>query len=135
MSLATAEDAKELLYDTLFWRAYCLLELGDMPAMDVAIEAQAGLAQELQQPLYLCVNIQFRAMRALLAGRFADSERLAQEALAIGQRLRTENVAGIFGLQMFTLRREQDASRNWNPPCGTLSSDTRRRPPGAPAWR
>ena len=78
-----------------------------MPAMDVAIEAHAGLAQDLQQPLNLCLNIQFQAMRALLAGRFADSERLAQEALAIGQRLQTENVAGIFGLQMFTLRREQ----------------------------
>jgi len=75
--------------------------------MDTAIEAHAGLAQELQQPLYLCVATQFRAMRALLAGRFADSERLAQEALALGQSLQTENVAGIFGLQMFTLRREQ----------------------------
>ena len=109
--LATAEDAKELLHDALFWRVYCLLELGDMPAMDAAIEAYVSLVQELQQPLFLCLSTQFRAMRALLAGHFEDSERLAQEALAIGQSLQTENLAGIFGLQMFTLRREQGRLR------------------------
>jgi DNA-binding CsgD family transcriptional regulator len=113
--IATAEDAKELLNDALFWRVYCLLELGDMPAMDAAIEAHADLSQELQQPLYLCLVTQFRAMRALLAGRFADSEHLAQEALAIGQSLQTENIAGIFGLQMFTLRREQARLRELEP--------------------
>jgi predicted ATPase/class 3 adenylate cyclase/DNA-binding CsgD family transcriptional regulator len=113
--IATAEDAKELLNDALFWRVYCLLELGDIPAMDAAIEAYASLVQELQQPLYLCLSTQFRAMRALLAGRFEDSECLAQEALAIGQSLQTENVAGIFGLQMFTLRREQGRLQELEP--------------------
>jgi tetratricopeptide (TPR) repeat protein len=113
--IATAEDAKELLNDALFWRAYCLLELGDMPAMDAAIEAHVNLAQEMQQPLYLCLVTQFRAMRALLAGRFADSERMAQEAFTIGQNLQTENVAGIFGLQMFTVRREQGRLRELEP--------------------
>ena len=51
--LATAEDAKELLNDALFWRVYCLLELGDMPAMDVAIEAHAGLAQDLPAAAFI----------------------------------------------------------------------------------
>ena len=54
-------------------------------------------------------------MRALMEGRFVDSERLAQEALAIGQRLQTENAAGIFGLQMFTLRREQGRLKELEP--------------------
>jgi tetratricopeptide (TPR) repeat protein len=115
VSLATAGEARELLYDAHFWLVYCLLELGDIPAMDAAIEVHTSLAQELQQPLYLCLSIQFRAMRALLAGRFEDSERLAQEALAIGQSLQTENVAGIFGLQMFTLRREQGRLKELEP--------------------
>src|SRR4029077_13047848 len=43
----------------------------------------------------------------LMRGRFEDSERLAQEAFATGQRLQTETAAGVFGLQMFALRREQ----------------------------
>ena len=105
--LATAGDARELLNDAHWWRVYCLLELGDIPAMDAEVDVYAGIVQELQQPFYLCLITQLRAMQALMAGRFADSERLAQEALAIGQSLQTENIAGIFGLQMFTLRREQ----------------------------
>ena len=46
-------------------------------------------------------------MRVLLDGRFAEGERLAQQALAIGQRLQAEAIDGAFGMQMFTLRREQ----------------------------
>jgi len=42
-----------------------------------------------------------------MRGRFEDSERLAQQAFAIGQRLQTETAPGILGLQMFALRREQ----------------------------
>lgn len=107
LHLAKAANAKEQLIDALYWRWFCLLELGDMPATDAAIDAFARIAEEAQLPFELCLATGFRAMRALMQGRFADSERLAQEALAIGQRLQTENAAGIFGLQMFTLRREQ----------------------------
>lgn len=114
-TLPLAGDARELLTDAHFWHLYCSLELGDIPAVDAALEAYASLTQELQQPLCVCLTTQFRAMRALLAGRFADSERLAQEALAVGQSLQTENAAGVFGLQMFTLRREQGRLRELEP--------------------
>ena len=36
-----------------------------------------------------------------------EGERLAQEALAIGKRLRGQDAFGVLGVQMFTLRREQ----------------------------
>jgi len=39
VTLATAGNARELLYDAHWLRAYCLLELGDMPTMDAAIAA------------------------------------------------------------------------------------------------
>jgi tetratricopeptide (TPR) repeat protein len=51
----------------------------------------------------------------LLEGRFDDYEHLAQEALAIGQSLENESTAGIFGMQMFTLRREQGRLREVEP--------------------
>jgi len=85
----------------------CLLELGDMLATDTEIDAYDSIAEERQLLFELFVAKGFRAMRALMQGRFADSECLAQEALAIGQRLQTDNSAGIFGIQIFTLRREQ----------------------------
>jgi tetratricopeptide (TPR) repeat protein len=52
-----------------------------------------------------------RATLALLRGHFADSERLAQEAFAIGQSAQTESAAGILGQQMFAVRREQGRLR------------------------
>jgi predicted ATPase/class 3 adenylate cyclase len=116
LQLAEATNVKKpLTWAAHLWRAYCLLELGDMPATDAEIDAFARLAEELQQPFLLCQPPGFRSMRALMQGRFADSERLAQEALAIGQRLQTENAAGIFGLQMFTLRREQGRLKELEP--------------------
>jgi tetratricopeptide (TPR) repeat protein len=57
----------------------------------------------------------YRAMRALMDGRFEDSERFAQKALAIGQRLQLETAPGAFGLQMFALRREQGGLREVEP--------------------
>jgi tetratricopeptide (TPR) repeat protein len=54
-------------------------------------------------------------MRALMRGDFAASERLAEEASALGQRLQTQNASGIFALQMFTLRREQGRLKELEP--------------------
>jgi DNA-binding CsgD family transcriptional regulator len=50
-------------------------------------------------------------MIATHQGRFADAEALAQQALRCGQRFDRGNAAGIFGVQMFTLRRHQGRLR------------------------
>jgi hypothetical protein len=46
-------------------------------------------------------------MRAILHGEFADAERFAQEALEIAGESEGELAAGVYGVQMFTIRREQ----------------------------
>jgi class 3 adenylate cyclase/tetratricopeptide (TPR) repeat protein len=112
---ATEANAQQLLLNARLWCMYSLLELGDMPATDAEIDAYASLTEEQQQPLHLSLTTGFRAMRALMQGRFADSERLAQQALSIGQRLQTETAAGIFGQQMFALRREQGLLKELEP--------------------
>ncbi|MBI1885646.1 MAG: AAA family ATPase [Chloroflexi bacterium] len=104
-----AEDAgdKEMALEWRHWRLIDLLELGDIEAVDVEIEAYSSLAQELRQPHFLRVTAILQAMRALLVGRFEDTERLAQEALAIGQRMGAQNAAANFAIVLFFLRREQ----------------------------
>ena len=57
----------------------------------------------------------FRATSGRNAGRFEDSERLAQQALTIGQRVQTETASGIFGQQMFALRRQQGRLKEVEP--------------------
>ena len=67
------------------------------------------------QPFGLSLNTMLRATRALMQGHFEESERLAQEAFAIGQSAQTETAAGVFGLQMFALRREQGRLKEVEP--------------------
>jgi tetratricopeptide (TPR) repeat protein len=114
LQLARAVNAQELLLEAHWSRVYCLVELGEMPTADAEIDAYARLAEEKQQPFHLCLATGFQAMRALMQGRFADSERLAQQGLTLGQSLQTENAAD-FGLQMFTLRREQGRLKELEP--------------------
>ena len=45
--------------------------------------------------------------RSINAGASTEAERLAGEAHAIGQPLGVDNVDGVLGVQMFTIRREQ----------------------------
>jgi tetratricopeptide (TPR) repeat protein len=83
-----------------------VLEVGDLAAADSALESFARLAEELRQPRYLWVLTMFRAMRALLAGRFAEGEQLAAEALAIGQRTQASDTAQAVGVLLIIIRRE-----------------------------
>jgi tetratricopeptide (TPR) repeat protein len=48
-----------------------------------------------------------RAMQALLAGDFTLAEEFAERAYEMGRRTHGQNVAGVYGVQMFTIRREQ----------------------------
>jgi len=97
---AQAVGNPELALEARQWRLLSFLELGDIPAVDAEMREHARLANELRQPQYLWFAALWRAMRALLDGRFEDAERLAGEALALGERVRTENSSGAYGGQM-----------------------------------
>jgi len=89
-------------------RHTCLIERGDLAAAAPDFEAHARLGEELQQHGQRGHTAQLRAMRALLAGRFEEAERLAQQGLATGQRGWSPQLAmATFGLQMFAIRKEQ----------------------------
>ena len=97
----------ELIIHAYRWLLLYHLELGNIQEADAAIAAHSRLAEEARQPFYRYANTGFQTMRALLDGRFAEAERLARQALAFGQQAQVENADGVFGIQMFLLRREQ----------------------------
>ena len=98
-----------------FWRGYCLLELGDMAGAEAEFERWRRVLEETKQPLHLSLVAIVDAMRSLMRGRFEESERQAQHAFSIGQGLQVETAAGVFGLQMFVLRREQGRLKEVEP--------------------
>lgn len=88
-------------------RIYALFETGDVAGLDRAIEEHESFVRQIRQPQCSYTHAGFATMRALLDGRFTDAEQLALETLTLGQRLQLESAEGIFGMQMFVLRRDQ----------------------------
>jgi class 3 adenylate cyclase len=109
LQMAKAANGTTEIALALFWRGFCLLELGEMAAADAEFDGWRRWAEETNQPFYYSMSVVLAATRALMHGRFEEGERLAQQAFAIGQRLQLEAAPGVFGLQMFVLRREQGA--------------------------
>jgi hypothetical protein len=105
--LAQDIGSRELELRSHVWRLGDLLELGQIERVDAEIDTIARLAAELRQPMYQWWTPMFRAMRALLEGRASDAERLAEEGMALGQRVHGRVVVPIFGSYLVWLRRAQ----------------------------
>jgi tetratricopeptide (TPR) repeat protein len=103
----TAAKTAEVLHEELWARSYALFEAGDVVAADQDSDDLSRWGEERNRPFTIYLVAVFRAARAAMSGRFEESERLAQQALAVGQRVQGEAASGIFGQQMFVLRRQQ----------------------------
>ncbi len=73
------------------FRVESLFQAGDIPGLDAEIETYSRLSEVLRQPLSQWYVPLFRGARALLEGRFKDSERLAAQALEMGERAHSMN--------------------------------------------
>jgi tetratricopeptide (TPR) repeat protein len=88
-------------------RLLALVEFGEMSDARVELESIAQLAERLRQPAQLWAAIVYRALMALLEGRFVEAESLISEAFELGERPHAWNAAVTFRLQLYVLRREQ----------------------------
>jgi class 3 adenylate cyclase/RecA/RadA recombinase len=104
LRLASAVGDREMEFRARHFRLSFLLQLGDVKSADREFKACAKLSDELRQPYYEWQVGIFRAMRALREGRFAEGERLAQSAFAIGQRSFPDLAMISFGAQLQQLK-------------------------------
>jgi hypothetical protein len=88
-------------------RAVAQLELGDTAAFDADVEEGARLAAELSFGMYQIFFRSLRGMRAILAGRFEEGERLARETLAQAARVDSPHTPGVFASHLLLIRVEQ----------------------------
>jgi DNA-binding SARP family transcriptional activator/tetratricopeptide (TPR) repeat protein len=89
------------------WRMIDLLELGEIDAVDVEIDAYAQIAgrrRRVGEVLYVHI---YRAMRCLLAGDFDRADEESRQALRLGERVQDPNAGSATLLQAFVLRRER----------------------------
>jgi ATP/maltotriose-dependent transcriptional regulator MalT len=89
------------------WHFADLVEKGDLEAARTVAAAQVNVAQAAHQPFMLAVGLSSQTLLAIHEGRFGEAEALAQETLKVGRRFSPENAAGAYGMQMFSIRREQ----------------------------
>jgi len=97
LRIAEGIGSRELAAQAHFFRVGALLERAAIDAVDEEIEAFARLASELRQPTYQWWTPMLRAMRALLEGRLAEAERLAEDGLAVGRSVQGAVAATVFG--------------------------------------
>jgi hypothetical protein len=110
LQVATAADDRELALQAHTWRLTAFLELGDPAGVDHEIAVHARLAEESGQPFHQWNTLVFRAMRAMLDGRYTDAERHAQQAVSLGRALDAKRAAHaelVYGVQLFSIRKAQ----------------------------
>jgi DNA-binding NarL/FixJ family response regulator len=106
---------RERVLEAASWRLFDLMELGDLSARAREFEIYTKLADKVRQPFYQYIAVSSHAMMALFEGRLEESERRAREAFELGSRMPGLDAEGVYGIQMFTVRREQGRLRELAP--------------------
>ncbi len=104
-----------VIEDALGYSLPALLEMGDRAAFEVVMGRFDESLERLEPGARVYSYISARALRAILYGEFAEAERLSEQAFeegrradrAYGRELPMEFASGVYGVQMFTIRREQ----------------------------
>jgi len=110
------------------------IELGDVAGADVELAALDALAGEVGHPRYRWRPLLAKAMRAMMAGRYDDAERLRAEAAALGSRTDDPNFPVVHLMQGFglALDRGQEAELR---AVGARFVEVMSAFPGAGTWR
>ncbi|MBC8746968.1 MULTISPECIES: AAA family ATPase [Paraburkholderia] len=90
--------------------ARCLagyLEIGEVERFESALERYRQIATSGQHFVDKWCVTGAQAMRAILVGDFAVAEQKARESLQMAQTVDATLATGVYGMQMFTIRREQ----------------------------
>src|SRR5581483_2713782 len=132
--VAEAAGDRELALQGRLWRLRALLELADVAAVERETREYTALAEALREPEYRAAAAAWAALRAMLEGRFEESERAAHEALAIGQQMGSEDAERFFVAQMILQYRDQGRLHELSvlPP---VAERTSRKYAVIPAWR
>ncbi len=117
--------------EAMEWRVATLLALGEVEAARTGVAVVLEMAQQMRQPFILHVAEHYEASLALFEGRLADAERAAERSREWGRLMTGRDASGIYGIQMFGIRREQGRLAELAPLTRILASDDR----DGSAWR
>jgi len=106
-------------------------EMADRQLVDTSLKLLTEISDKDNHRQLYWVQIHARAMVAILDGDFERAETYASEAVKIGRQTHGAHVEGVYGVQMFTIRREQARLHEVAPVIKRLMSDS----PGETSWK
>ena len=130
----------EIQAEAMQWHVAALMGLGDLVTARRELEMAVELASRSTQPFLLHVGEHYRSAIALADGRLEDADAAAQRSHEWSRLLTGRDASGVYGVQMFNIRREQgrlgglapvvrvlarESSGAWQPGFAALLTDLR----------
>jgi tetratricopeptide (TPR) repeat protein len=107
VELSHSVDDDEMRGRALSIDAYVAMEVGDRGRADQSLATLGELGEARQRLNLQWISRHGAAMMAILDGNFAGAESSAGEGLKLGRLTLGDQVEGVYGIQMFSIRREQ----------------------------
>jgi DNA-binding CsgD family transcriptional regulator/tetratricopeptide (TPR) repeat protein len=121
----------EMRAEIMEWRAAARVGLGDLETARHDIELVLALAEQTRQPFIFHVAEHSLAAIALCQGRLSDAEAAAERSHEWSRHLTGRDASGVYGIQMFSIRREQGRLGELAPIIRMLASGER----SGDSWR
>ena len=106
-ALAEELGESDLLAEALEWRVAGLIALGDLSGAERELAEVQALSDHLRQPFSLHVAEHYASTLALCSGNLIEAEAAARRSHEWSRLLTGRAASGIYGIQMFGVRREQ----------------------------
>jgi DNA-binding CsgD family transcriptional regulator/tetratricopeptide (TPR) repeat protein len=115
----------EIQAEAMEWRGAALIALGDIEAALREVATVRELARHTRQPFMIHVAEHYASALALLEGRLAEAEAAAERSRDWGRLLIGRDASGVYGVQMFSIRREQGRLAEFAPVMRVLAATGR----------
>jgi DNA-binding SARP family transcriptional activator len=105
--LAEETNNLELMFQWGWLQHIVGMSLGETSGVEEVVEKHRVLADDLKQRSQQWYSLVMRSVLALFRGEFAEAERLAEEALELGERAQSWDAGFSYRIALFSMRREQ----------------------------
>jgi DNA-binding CsgD family transcriptional regulator/tetratricopeptide (TPR) repeat protein len=130
--LAAERGDAETHAEAMAWRVPTFIWLGDLGSARAETGALREMAERTAQPFMQHVAAHYGSAIALCDGRLAEAETLAARSHDWARLLTGRDASGVYGIQMFGIRREQGRLAELAPAVRILAGETDREGPWRP---
>jgi DNA-binding CsgD family transcriptional regulator/tetratricopeptide (TPR) repeat protein len=130
--IAEELNDSETRIEAVGWRVPTFVSMGDMASARAEIATMRRMAEGSAQPFIHHIAEHYGSAIALADGRLSEAEAMAERSREWGELLIGRDASGTFGIQMFSIRREQGRLRELAPAVRVLAGGGARAGPWRP---